>query len=155
MNRQEGDKLLVSALVGQEDGTFWLGTSAYEKRGIAIDVPSGNGALYPVQPVSLFVCPHASIRPVLATGERFDARPGRLHCQTGDRWRQRPAVPDWRYLTNDCTGCGNCVEVCPAKQKALVMKPLDSQLGQDALNFAMGISPKQNPFNPLTVSAPV
>ena len=53
---------------------------------------------------------------------------------------------------NDCTGCGNCVEVCPAKQKALVMKPLDSQLGQDALwNFAMGISPKQNPFNPLTV----
>ena len=150
MNRQEGDKLPVSALVGQEDGTFPLGTSAYEKRGIAIDVPEWQMEHCIQCNQCSFVCPHASIRPVLATGEEMTAAPAGFTA--------KPAIgaKDLQFRlaisVNDCTGCGNCVEVCPAKQKALVMKPLDSQLGQDALwNFAMGISPKQNPFNPLTV----
>ena len=150
MNRQEGDKLPVSALVGQEDGTFPLGTSAYEKRGIAIDVPEWQLEHCIQCNQCSFVCPHASIRPVLATSEELAAAPAGFTA--------KPAIgaKDLQFRlavsVNDCTGCGNCVEVCPAKQKALVMKPLDSQLEQDALwNYALGLSPKQNPFNPLTV----
>ncbi len=150
MNRQEGDKLPVSALVGQEDGTFPLGTSAYEKRGIAINVPEWQMEQCIQCNQCSFVCPHASIRPVLATGEEMAAAPAGFTA--------KPAIgaKDLQFRlaisVNDCTGCGNCVEVCPAKQKALVMKPLDSQLEQDALwNYALGLAPKQNPFNPLTV----
>ena len=150
MNRQEGDKLPVSALVGQEDGTFPLGTSAYEKRGIAINVPEWQMEQCIQCNQCSFVCPHASIRPVLATGEEMASAPAGFTA--------KPAIgaKDLQFRlaisVNDCTGCGNCVEVCPAKQKALVMKPLDSQLEQDALwNYALGLAPKQNPFNPLTV----
>jgi len=150
MNRQEGDKLPVSALVGQEDGTFPLGTSAYEKRGIAIDVPEWQMEHCIQCNQCSFVCPHASIRPVLATSGELAAAPAGFTA--------KPAIgaKDLQFRlaisVNDCTGCGNCVEVCPAKQKALVMKPLDSQLEQDALwNYALGLSTKQNPFNPLTV----
>jgi pyruvate-ferredoxin/flavodoxin oxidoreductase len=83
-----------------------------------------------------FVCPHASIRPILATEAEMAAAP--------EGFTAKPAIgaKDLQFRlaisVNDCTGCGNCVEVCPAKEKALVMKPLDSQLEQDALwNYAM------------------
>ena len=115
MNRQEGDKLPVSALVGQEDGTFPLGTSAYEKRGIAIDVPEWQMEHCIQCNQCSFVCPHASIRPVLATGEEMTAAPAGFTA--------KPAIgaKDLQFRlaisVNDCTGCGNCVEVCPAKQK--------------------------------------
>ena len=150
MNRQEGDSLPVSAFIKQEDGTYPLGTSAYEKRGIAINVPEWQmGQCIQCNQCS-FVCPHACIRPVLATAAEVSAAPAGFET--------KPAVgaKDLQFRLaisiNDCTGCGNCVEVCPAKEKALVMKPLDTQQGQDTLwNFALGLKPKQNPFNPLTV----
>ncbi len=150
MNRQEGDKLPVSAFVGQEDGTFPLGTSAYEKRGIAIDVPEWQSDKCIQCNQCSFVCPHASIRPILVNDQEMASAPSGFIAKpaTGAKELQfRLAVS-----VNDCTGCGNCVEVCPAKEKALVMKPFASQLEQDALwQYALDLSPKQNPLSPLTV----
>lgn len=150
MNRQEGDKLPVSALTAQVDGTFPLGTSAYEKRGIAINVPEWQLEKCIQCNQCAFVCPHASIRPVLVNAGEIAAAPA--------GFATKPAIGakdlQFRLAISalDCTGCGNCVEVCPAKDKALVMKPLASQVDQDALwNYALGLEPKPNPFSALTV----
>ena len=150
MNRQEGDKLPVSAFIGQEDGTFPLGTSAYEKRGIAIDVPEWQPEKCIQCNQCSFVCPHASIRPVLVNAAELAAAP--------QDFTAKPAIgaKDLQFRlavsVNDCTGCGNCVEVCPAKEKALVMQPLATQQKQDALwQYALELSPKPNPLSPLTV----
>ncbi|HMM19207.1 MAG TPA: pyruvate:ferredoxin (flavodoxin) oxidoreductase [Selenomonadales bacterium] len=150
MNRQEGDDLPVSAFVGMEDGTFPTGTSAYEKRGIAIDVPEWqvNNCIQCNQ--CSYVCPHAAIRPVLLTDAEVKAAPAGFTA--------KPAVGvkdmSFRIAVSplDCTGCGNCAQVCPAKEKALVMKPLGTQLGQVELwDYAVRVAPKPNPLNKLTV----
>ena len=150
MNRQEGDKIPVSALVGQEDGTYPLGTSAYEKRGIAIAVPEWQADKCIQCNQCAFVCPHASIRPVLVEEDELAAAPAGFAVKPaiGAKGLQfRLAVSP-----NDCTGCGNCVDVCPAKGKALEMKPLETQLDQDALwEYAISLAPKKNPLNPFTV----
>ncbi len=150
MNRQEGDKIPVSALLPQEDGTFPLGTSAYEKRGIAITVPEWQADKCIQCNQCAFVCPHACIRPVLANEAETAAAPAGFITKpaVGAKELQfRLAVSP-----NDCTGCGNCVDVCPVKGKALEMKPLLTQLAQDALwEYAINLSPKQNPANPFTV----
>ena len=150
MNRQTGDKLPVSAFLGQEDGTFPLGTSAYEKRGIAINVPEWQPDKCIQCNQCSFVCPHASIRPVLATAEEMASAP--------EGFAAKPALgaKDLQFRlavsVNDCTGCGNCEEVCPAKEKALIMRPLATQTSQDALwDYAMNLAPKKNPMSPLTV----
>ncbi|MHC1759096.1 MAG: pyruvate:ferredoxin (flavodoxin) oxidoreductase [Negativicutes bacterium] len=150
MNRQDGDKLPVSAFLAQEDGTYPFGTSAYEKRGIAINVPEWRSDKCIQCNQCSFVCPHACIRPILVdAGEMAGAPEGFI---------TRPAtgVKDLQFRlaisVNDCTGCGNCVEVCPAKEKALEMKPLATQMKQDALwEYALNLSPKKNPLNPFTV----
>jgi len=150
MNRQEGDALPVSAFLGQEDGTFPFGTSAYEKRGIALNVPEWQAEKCIQCNQCSFVCPHASIRPFLVSAEEMAAAPPEFIA--------KPALgaKDLQFRlaisVNDCTGCGNCAEVCPAKEKALVMKPLATQLSQDALwEYALKLSPKQNPMSPFTV----
>ncbi len=150
VNRQEGNDLPVSAFLPQEDGTYPLGTSAYEKRGIAINVPEW----LPDQCIQCnqcsYVCPHAVIRPVLISAEELAAAPAGFAAKPaiGAKDLQfRLAISPY-----DCTGCGNCAQVCPAKEKALVMQPLASQLGQDALwQYAMSLAPKKNPLNPFTV----
>jgi len=150
MNRQEGDKLPVSAFVAHQDGTYPLGTSAYEKRGIAINVPQWlpDNCIQCNQ--CSFVCPHATIRPILATADEQAAAPA--------GFVSKPAIgaKDYQFRLAispmDCTGCGNCVQVCPAKEKALVMQPLASQIDQDALwDYALSLAPKANPLSPFTV----
>jgi len=150
MNRQEGDSLPVSAFVGMEDGTFPAGTAAYEKRGIAIDVPEWQIDKCIQCNQCSYVCPHATIRPILVNGEEVQAAPAGFTV--------KPAIGakdlSFRLAISplDCAGCGNCAQVCPAKEKALVMKPLESQLEQAPLwDYAMQVSPKANPANPLTV----
>ncbi|WP_312338611.1 pyruvate:ferredoxin (flavodoxin) oxidoreductase [Anaerospora hongkongensis] len=150
MNRQEGDSLPVSAFVGMEDGTFPAGTAAYEKRGIAIDVPEWQIDKCIQCNQCSYVCPHATIRPILVNGEEAQAAPAGFTV--------KPAIGakdlSFRLAISplDCAGCGNCAQVCPAKEKALVMKPLESQLEQAPLwDYAMQVSPKANPANPLTV----
>lgn len=151
MNRQEGDKLPVSAFVGSmEDGTFPLGTAAYEKRGIAIDVPEWQVENCIQCNQCSYVCPHAAIRPVLATEAEVKNAP------EGFIVKAAIGVKDTSYRIAvsplDCAGCGNCADICPAKQKALVMKPLESQTPQIELwDYAMTVSPKTNPVNKYTV----
>lgn len=150
VNRQEGDKLPVSAFISHQDGTYPLGTAAYEKRGIAIQVPEWLADKCIQCNQCSYVCPHATIRPVLVNEEEAAAAPEGFVTKpaTGVKEMQfRIAVSP-----NDCTGCGNCVDVCPAKEKALVMKPLATQEQQDLLwEYAMNLSPKKNPVNLFTV----
>lgn len=150
MNRQEGDKLPVSAFIGMEDGTFPLGTAAFEKRGIAIEVPRWLSEQCIQCNQCSYVCPHAAIRPVLLTETEVKNAPPALAA------KNYPGKPDLYFTMAvspyDCTGCGNCAQVCPAKEKALVMKPLASQLEQASVwNYALAVSPKANPMSLFTV----
>lgn len=152
MNRQEGDKLPVSAFVGMEDGTFPQGTAKYEKRGIAVDVPEWimDNCIQCNQ--CSYVCPHAAIRPFLLNEEEVKNAP--------ESFVSKKAIGkgfeglNFRIQVDilDCTGCGNCAQVCPAKEKALVMKPIETQSEQIAnWEYAMSLSHKENPANVETV----
>ena len=145
MNRQEGDKLPVSAFKGMEDGTFPSGTAAYEKRGIAINVPEWQLDKCIQCNQCSYVCPHAVIRPVLLSDEEVKNAP--------EGFKSKPAVGakglnfTMAISPYDCTGCGNCADVCPAKEKALIMKPFDTQIEQDKnWEYAIKVSPKSNPM---------
>ena len=146
MNRQEGDKLPVSAFVGMEDGTFPVGTAAYEKRGIAVDVPEWLTDKCIQCNQCSYVCPHAAIRPVLLNAEEVVKAPAGFKSKTAT------GIKDINFAIVvsplDCTGCGNCVQVCPAKEKALEMKPAGTQMDQVAnWEYALNVSPKANPVN--------
>lgn len=145
MNRQEGDKLPVSAFVGMEDGTFPSGTAAYEKRGIAINVPEWQPDKCIQCNQCSFVCPHATIRPVLLNDAEVKNAPKGFAVKPATGTKGLSFRMQISPL--DCTGCGNCAEICPAKEKALVMKPLDTQLKEnDNWDYAMNVSPKANPM---------
>ena len=150
MNRQEGDKLPVSSFIGIEDGAFPLGTSAYEKRGIAINVPEWQADKCIQCNQCAYVCPHAAIRPVLLNEEERNNAPEGVTskpCVGHKELHFMMAVSPY-----DCTGCGNCAQVCPSKEKALTLKPLATQLDQAARwEYAMTVSPKVNPLNMFTV----
>ena len=127
INGLKGDRLPVSAFDGREDGTWDNGTAAYEKRGIAVNVPEWQIANCIQCNQCAYVCPHAVIRPFLATEEEAAA--------SGVEWKQGLGeTKEYKFRIQisplDCTGCSNCVDVCPAKQKALVMRPLEEQLPQ-------------------------
>ncbi len=152
VNRHEGDSIPVSAFVGSEDGSFPPGTAKYEKRGIAINVPEWQKDNCIQCNQCSFVCPHAVIRPFLLTEEEAKKAPEGFEMidakgkgLEGLKYRVQIS-----YL--DCTGCGNCAEVCPAKEKALIMKPFSTQERQKNLwNFAMTIKPKENLVSPDTI----
>ena len=127
INGLKGDDLPVSACDGREGGTWENGTAAYEKRGIAVNVPEWKIANCIQCNQCSYVCPHAAIRPFLATDEEAAA--------SGTEWKQglgETKAYKFRVQVSplDCTGCGNCVDICPAKEKALVMRPLEEQLPQ-------------------------
>ncbi len=129
INGLRGDDLPVSAFVGREDGTFPAGTSAFEKRGIAVNVPEWQMEKCIQCNQCSYVCPHAAIRPFLLTDEELAAAPAGTTAKQGigntksHKFRIQVSV-------YDCTGCGNCADVCPSKEKALIMKPLETQLEQ-------------------------
>jgi len=144
VNRQEGDKIPVSTFThGYEDGHFPLGTAAYEKRGVSAFVPEWTPANCIQCNQCAFVCPHATIRPVLLTEAEANSAPGSFETLnaigkelTGLKYRMQVSPLD-------CLGCGNCVDVCPAKTKALAMKPLGTQEAQAAnWDYAMKIGTK-------------
>lgn len=122
---QQGDKLPVSAF--SPDGIFPTGTTRYEKRGIAINVPEWISENCIQCNQCAFVCPHAVIRPVLAKEEDLQNAPkGFVTVEAKGK-----ELKGLRYRIQisplDCTGCSNCANICPAKKKALIMKPLATQ----------------------------
>nr|MCU0408098.1 pyruvate:ferredoxin (flavodoxin) oxidoreductase [Bacteroidales bacterium] len=127
INSLKGDELPVSAFLGREDGTFPAGTSQYEKRGIAVNVPEWqpNECIQCNQ--CSYVCPHAAIRPFLLTEEEAKNAPAGSDTIQGIPG----ALKAYRFRIQvsvlDCTGCSNCADVCPSKNKALIMKPLETQ----------------------------
>ena len=138
INALKGDDLPVSAFTGREDGTWDNGTAAYEKRGIAVNVPEWQVENCIQCNQCSYVCPHAAIRPFLATDEEAAAAPAGAAFKQGlgetKAYKFRVQVSPY-----DCTGCSNCVDVCPAKNKALVMKPLETQLQQaENWNYMVG-----------------
>ena len=126
VNAQAGDTLPVSAFNDYVDGTIPAGTTAYEKRGVAVKVPEWQADNCIQCNNCAFVCPHAAIRPFLLTDEEAAAAPAGVKLQQG-----KAVFKDYKFGISvsvlDCTGCGNCADVCPSKEKALVMKPLQSQ----------------------------
>jgi len=131
MNRQEGDGIPVSAFVGMEDGTFPAGTTAYEKRGATVEAPqwSLDNCIQCNQ--CSFVCPHAAIRPILLDEKERESAP--VGFETKKAIGKDIENYEYRIQVSplDCTGCGSCANVCPAKKKALVMMPLATQRDEE------------------------
>ena len=154
VNAQEGDSLPVSAFLPYMDGTMPNGTAAYEKRGIAVNVPVWDASKCIQCNTCAFVCPHAAIRPFILTDEETANVPEGLKLSDG-----KANLKGYKYALSvsvaDCTGCGNCVDVCLAKDKALVMEPyIDNTAEQrnfDYLNSKIGykkvFDPKSNMKN--------
>ncbi len=142
MNRQEGDSLPVSIFNGIEDGTMPSGTAAYEKRGIAIHIPKWVEQNCIQCNQCAFICPHSTIRPFLLNEEEMTSKPESfttikaLGKDMGDLEYRIQVAP------MDCTGCGNCADVCPGKgpeKKALVMEPLAFQIESEVPNWAFAV----------------
>ena len=155
MVAQKGNDLPVSTFLGYEDGTFPCGTAAYEKRGIAVNVPEWKPENCIQCNRCSFVCPHACIRPVLVTEEELAAAPEAFVAVDAKGKEVKGLKYRMQVSTMDCTGCGNCADVCPAKEKALVMEPLDTQ-EKEVENWAFAVdtkkvAPKVDLMNPNSV----
>lgn len=153
MARHEGDELPVSAFVGMEDGSYPLGTSAYEKRGIAVMVPEWQIDKCIQCNQCSYICPHATVRPFLLDEDEVKRAP--------DTFKTKKAVgkglEQYEYRIQisplDCTGCGNCADVCPAPGKALIMSPAEQEIEMEAENweFAMTVTAKDDVMDPKTL----
>ncbi|MDE6182013.1 MAG: pyruvate:ferredoxin (flavodoxin) oxidoreductase [Eubacteriales bacterium] len=152
INAMQGDKLPVSTFLGYEDGKFESGTAAYEKRGVAIEVPEWNIDNCIQCNQCSYVCPHAVIRPFLINEEEGKNAPEGFNSKKANG----KGFEDYTYRIQvsvlDCTGCGNCVEICPAKDKAILMKPIDTQMDQVSnWEYAVSLSHKENPMDKKSV----
>ncbi|MCJ7855124.1 pyruvate:ferredoxin (flavodoxin) oxidoreductase [Lachnospiraceae bacterium NSJ-143] len=139
INAQKGDSLPVSAFKGREDGTFPQGTAAYEKRGVAVDLPQWDITKCIQCNQCSFVCPHAAIRPVLVTEDELKAAPEGFEAKKAigkglENYKFRIQVS-----ALDCLGCGSCAAVCPAPGKALTMVPAYTQ-EKEAANWDYAVS---------------
>lgn len=150
VNAMNGDSIPVSEFLDLPDGTMPAGTSRYEKRGIAVNVPVWDSSKCIQCNMCSYVCPHASIRPFLVNAEEAAGAPeGFTTVQASGK-----GMEGYRYRIQtsvlDCTGCGSCANVCPAKDKAITMKPLDENL-QEAENWEYAVS-LPSKYNPLGIS---
>jgi pyruvate-ferredoxin/flavodoxin oxidoreductase len=144
--RHEGDELPVSAFKGMEDGSYPLGTTAYEKRGIAVMLPEWQMEKCIQCNRCSYVCPHATVRPFLLDEDEIKKAPEGFKVLKA----MGKGLEEYGYRIQisplDCTGCGNCADVCPAKGKALVMKPAEEELENQVDNweYAMTITEKKD-----------
>jgi pyruvate-ferredoxin/flavodoxin oxidoreductase len=131
MTAQQGDKLPVSSFT--PGGLFPTSTTKFEKRGVAINVPEWQIDHCIQCNQCAMVCPHAAIRPVLATDEELKNSPEGFTAKKA----VGKGVEDLHFRIQvyplDCVGCGNCADICPSKEKALIMKPFETQLNQKSL----------------------
>ena len=145
VNAQCGDTLPVSSFVPYMDGTMPAGTAAFEKRGVAVSVPVWDPAKCIQCNSCAFVCPHAAIRPFLLTADEAAAAPAGVKMADG-----KANLKEYKYAlavsVDDCTGCGNCVDVCLSKEKAIVMASYQDNTAEQAsfdyLNSKVGYSEK-------------
>lgn len=153
MARHEGDELPVSAFTGMEDGTYPLGTTAYEKRGIAPMIPEWQIDKCIQCNRCAYVCPHATVRPFLLNAEEAERKPETF--KTKDAIAKGLGHLQYRIQVAplDCTGCSNCADICPAKGKALIMKPADEEIEMESENweFAMTVTDKSELIDAKTV----
>lgn len=147
VNAYKGNKLPVSTFLSHVDGTSPQGSAAYEKRGIAVDVPEWNPENCIQCTFCSYVCPHAVIRPVAMTDEELANAPA------GTKSAPMTGIPGLNFVmtvsTLDCTGCGSCAQVCPGKKgnKALTMQPIDSQReGQQVFDYGFKLDSKPEVF---------
>lgn len=143
VNAYKGNKLPVSTFMDHVDGTAPNGSAAYEKRGIAVDVPEWNPENCIQCNRCAIVCPHAVIRPVAMTADELAKAP------EGTKSLPMMGLKDLNFVmtvsTLDCTGCGACAQVCPGKKgaKALTMQPIDSQRHKQAVfDYALTLEDK-------------
>ena len=143
VNAYKGNKLPVSTFMDHVDGTAPNGSAAYEKRGIAVDVPEWNPENCIQCNRCAIVCPHAVIRPVAMTADELAKAP------EGTKSLPMMGLKDLNFVmtvsTLDCTGCGACAQVCPGKKgaKALTMQPIDSQRPkQEVFDYALTLEDK-------------
>ena len=156
MNRQEGDSLAVSTFAGREDGTFPHGTAAYEKRGIATTVPKWHPENCIQCNQCAFVCPHAVIRPTLLDEAEKANAPENFGTLKAIGKGLEGLEYRIQVSTLDCTGCGNCADICPGKKgnKALVMSPIAEEAEREIPNWKYAIEKvtiKDNLMDKVTV----
>ena len=139
MNRQEGNSLPVSTMekYGLADGTWPAGTSKFEKRGAAVEVPAWDSSKCLQCNQCALVCPHAAIRPILLDEAEESAKPAEFETVAAKgmngKYTYRLQVSPY-----DCTGCGSCVNVCLAKDTAITMQSLESQV-KEAENWTYAV----------------
>lgn len=122
MNQQEGDDLPVSTFVERADGTVPLGTSRYEKRGVAVHLPKWDKTKCIQCNQCSFVCPHSAIRPVLLDDEEKAKAPKAFETIKAQGANLAGLHYRMQLSALDCMGCGNCADICPAREKALKME---------------------------------
>ena len=152
MNHLRGDSLPVSAFKDSPDGTMPVGTSKYDKRGVAVDVPVWNPDKCIQCNQCSLVCPHAAIRPFLLTEEESKKAPAGFKQMDAKGKGMEGLKFAIQVDPLDCLGCGVCVNACPAKEKALEMSSLESQMPEaENWEYAMTLSTKKNPADKFSV----
>lgn len=135
MARHEGDELPVSSFNGMEDGTFPMGTTRYEKRGIAVMIPEWQIDKCIQCNQCAYICPHSIIRPFLLEEEDLKNAPEKFVAKKATGKGMEHLQYRIQISALDCTGCGNCADICPAPGKALIMKPAEEQIAEQAENW--------------------
>jgi pyruvate-ferredoxin/flavodoxin oxidoreductase len=151
MLAQQGDKLPVSAFTPA--GIFPTSTTKYEKRGIAINIPEWQSKNCIQCNQCAFVCPHAAIRPVLVNDEEQKNAPDNFNTLKAVGKDMDELYFRIQLYPEDCVGCGNCADICPSKEKALIMKPLATQLDtqKQLQQYAETIPNRQGSFDTYSV----
>lgn len=153
MARNEGDSLPVSAFNGMEDGTFPLGVTAYEKRGIAPNIPQWQIDKCIQCGRCSYVCPHATIRLFLLDEQEISRAPESYQTKKVVGKGMEGYQIRVQVSPLDCTGCGNCADICPTKDKALIMKSADEEINaqQENWEFSMTLTEKPDLIDRMTV----
>lgn len=153
MARHEGDELPVSVFKGMEDGTFPMGTTAYEKRGIAVMVPQWQTDKCIQCNQCAYICPHSVIRPFLLDGNEKQKAPHTFETKNA----VGKGLENYEYRIQiapmDCTGCANCADICPAPGKALVMVEAEEEIIRQTENweYALKVTEKDQIMDKKTI----
>ena len=152
INEQKGDDLPISRLMRYKDGVMDMGLTAFEKRGIATRVPVWNADKCIQCNRCAYVCPHAVVRPYLMTEEEKAGMPDGMKAVKALGKQASGMYFTIQISELDCTGCGSCAYVCPAKEKALTMVPMaEAQDTSASWEYALSLPEKEDIFDPYTI----